>query len=297
MALFNNDLSELTKRLLKVGLKSYIGGTLTGSTSTTVFADSARGEEDDYFQNMSPPAYLVFLSTPTNVAPVGESRKITDWANTGGAFTTTAFTAQPAIGSTYVILSEYTWDEIKEALNMAMDIAVGHGARTERIDETLSIQEDTYEYPVPVGFTEIFRISQANDDGEFGDPIPPDQYRIVRDGDQSKIKFLTYPMIDAPADHYVGSLWAESDLSDGKTLRIEGLSVQPALSHPSDMCYLNPNFVVFEAASLLHGSRIVANEKDFDAHRTQAEWCASQAANFLPQTVMQLPSNTKKVQR
>ena len=299
MSLHENTLSELIVRLLRVPLQSYKGGTCTTATSTTSFKDAARKEPDDYFQSTTPVSWIHIISTTDGAAPVNESAQISDFANTDGAITYAPATTAVAVGDKYVILSEYNMDEIKEAINTAIDIATSNSILTEKIDENLLIQDDTYEYNIPTGFTHIYRISQANGSGEYPDPIPPSHYKIIRGGAIPRIHFYRFPVEAQHSGIWYNDLWVSTDLDDGKALRIEGFARQPKLEMMGDVCRIDPNFVVWQAAALLHGARIIQTASDFDNNRVRAEYCEGKAREFLADAKKnsQMPPNIKRVAR
>lgn len=296
MAIYSVSLADLVARTLIVPMGNKQGwfGTCTGGTTAT-FVDSGRYEKDDYFQNLSPQGKVRILSTTDGAAPLGEERFITDWVQSTGTGTVhDNFSAAPASGDTYGIFSEYTWDEVVEAINMAIDRAAEprHQVLVPYIDETTTAQSSTYEYNVPVGFITIHRISMADGNGDFPDPVNPTEYRIIRAG-VPKIHFIRFPTEDQLQDHIYSDLFADTGVTAGRLLRIEGLKRQERLSHETDLCSLNPSYVIYQAAAHLHESRMTGN--DPDEHRTKAVMCQEKANQFLREAKMEFPINTKRV--
>ncbi|MBU2249868.1 MAG: hypothetical protein KKD77_24190, partial [Gammaproteobacteria bacterium] len=223
----------------------------------------------DYFQNTVPISVARIMTTTDGAAPVGEEREFTDWVQTGSTGTITpVWTVAPAAGDTYVIFKEYSWAETVQAINSAIDI-VASRALIEKIDETITVRDATYEYPVPTGFTHIYRISMANGSGVYQETIPGNQYKIIRGMGIPRIHFYRFPARQAYQDHYYSALWADSDLVEGRYLRIEGLGRQPRLVEDGDICRINPIFISYVAGALLHAPRIRRAGEDPDEHRTQ----------------------------
>lgn len=296
MSLYETTRAELIERILKIPLQDWKGGVVDSGTTATV-VDDERDEVDDYFQNTTPISWVRIVSTTDGAAPKGEQRKITDFTQSTGTITVSddkLFSITPGAGDTYAILSEYTWDELAEAINAVID-SLTENALIYKIDETTELQSDTYEYAIPDGFVTIHRLSQENDDGDYPDPIPPDQYRIIR-GETPRIHFYRMPIDMQFSGHYYGELWVESELSDGKHLRIEGYGKQSRLTTDDSICYLNPNYIVWKAATYVLGARITEN--DYDAFRVRRDNANAEAEVFLKNlSLTKFPPDTKRVYR
>jgi len=298
MAVFSNSLDALIELVMKVPLtaagKNWWEGTCTGGTTTTV-VDTSRYEADDYFQELSPLVQVKIRTTTDEAAPQGEVRYITDWVqSTGTATVHSAFSASVGAGDTYAILYDYTWDEVKSAINMAIDAAVQKQILLFGTDETTELVADTYEYSVPSGFIRIYRVSMEDDDGNYPNPIPPDQWKIIH-GDTPKLHLYRFPSAGKYNGHYYGNLWADSSIVAGRHLRIEGLKRQARLSGDTDTCEIDPNYVAYQAAAFLHASRIRQSVNDPDDHRAQFEICQGMADRFAKAARVQLPPDCKRV--
>ena len=294
--LYENTLTELIIRMLKVPLQDYKGGTAdsAGAVGKTTLVDSARDEPDSYFNNTTPQSRIRITSTTDGAAPVGEERKITGFANSGGTLTFAALTAATAAGDKYVILSEYSWAELAEAINMVID-SLAEKALLYKIDETIELQDDTYEYVIPAGFVTIHRLAQEDDNGDYLDPIPPQHYRIIA-GEMPRIHFYRYPVEMQFADHYYGTLWVESDLVDGRHLRIEGYGRQERLETDNSVCYLNPNYIVYKAAAYVLGARVTS--ADHDAYKVRRDEANAEAEALLKGLLItQALPDSKKVHK
>ncbi len=300
MPLFQNSLSDLIVRTLRVPLQSYLGGTATGGASAgaTLIDTTGRTEADAYFENTVPCTRVRIVTTTDGAAPIGNERRVlSSTCTTNGTITpVSAFAAIVEAGDTYALLTEYTWAELKDAINMAID-EVADRALIPKMDETtVVLQADVSEYPVPSGFTHIYRLTQAEGTGQFLYPIPPDQYRINLRLTIPYISFYAYPPDASWFGHYCSTLWAANDLVDDRVLRIEGFGRQPKLVADSDLCWLNPNYICFRAAQMLHSARITHAAGDFDAHRVKATECGIEVAKALPQTIVRVPHDCKKVE-
>jgi len=282
--------------MLKVTLHAWVGGTSTTTGSATTLADTSRDEPDDTFQNTSPQSRIHITSTTDGQAPLGYDRLITDFANTGGIITFPTMTTAPAPGDKYLITSEYPWVEMVEALNAAID-GLAPFNLYDHVDETnLVIQTGVEEYPIPPEFAYLYQITQADGTGDFADPIPPNEYRILHTT-PPRIKFLTMPTVALSDGHWHGSLWVSNSLVAGRYLRLEGLARQAPLVNEQDVCYMNPNYLINYAASMLHSARIVQTASDFDNNVARAKQTMLFAQSILNDARFRLPPNAKKVER
>ena len=295
MPLYSTSLLDLMRRVGRLGLGEWFEGIATGG-STTTFVDTNRWETDDYFQNLNPPGKVRIVSTTDGAAPYGDEREITDWVQSGGTGTVHAAWSASALveaGDRYVIMSSYTWAELREAINSAID-QLGSGALIEIQDETTTLVSAVYEYPVPAGFTHIYRIWMADGYGDYPEPIPPDHYKIIRSGLTPMIHFTRFPTEHEASDWHYSDLWADSKLTAGRILRIEGFGRQALLDKETDICNINPEYVWRQAAATLHSQRIRRPENEPDDHRTQFQVHQAAADELKRNTKIQLPPNTKR---
>uniref|UniRef100_A0A6M3J508 Uncharacterized protein n=1 Tax=viral metagenome TaxID=1070528 RepID=A0A6M3J508_9ZZZZ len=296
MALHINTLDDLIVRIGRLHIRDWAGGTATGGSTTTIVDTSKRHERDDYWNNL-PYAEAHIRSTTDGAAPVGETRMITDFVNSSNTITNEAFTAVVGSGDKYAIHTEYKYDEIVEAINQAISRAVNEGAFLHTVDASIHLVEDVFEYPVPSGFIYICSITMASDDGDFyDDPIPPDQYKIIRGMPTPRIQFTGFPNRGRFSDHYYGEYWRDSELSDAHTLRIEGLKKQEELESDSDTCYINPGFICPQAAAYLHAARIKRDDVDTDVHASQFAVQQNIANEALSKTYTRIQMDAKRVE-
>ena len=292
MAIFAYTLDELVERCCKLLLHDWLEGTATGGTTLTV-VDTSRYEDDDYFNSKNS---FIYIRSGTYA---GAYRRITDFAVVTGTGT---ITFAPAVGGdivsgvTYSIHTTFSRDEVVEAINTAIDM-VAEEAMVWVIDETtITLAADTFEYSLPTNLMYLYRVTMANSSGYFYDaPIPPDQYKIIY-GSTPKIHFIQMPTDQQFEDHYYGGLWANSDFTADRKLRLEGLGSPATLSTDSATSPLSPAYIVYQAAALLHMSRVARPETDPDEHRVQSQLCQARADLERAKVVnIQLPPNSKRV--
>ena len=296
---YNNTLAELIEMTARLYGDWKSGTVDSGSTSTVV--DDEREEPDDYFQNTTPVSKVRIVSTTDGAAPQGETRAISDFTLSTGTITISTdklFSVAPGAGDTYAVMSDLSWDECKWAVNGAIQM-VAKDALEWLVDETtITLQNDTYatyEYALPSSFVWLFRVGQANDDGNFIYSIPPDQYRIVK-GSIPLLHLSRFPVTQMFPGIWAGDLWVAGSLSDGKKLRLEGLGMPSKLANDADTSSVSPTFIMFQAAALLHRKRIADPRYDSDYHKARADDC-DKLANIERARIEspQLPPNAKKV--
>jgi hypothetical protein len=292
MSFYSYSRSDLIEMMLKVPLRAWMGGTVDSGTTSTLVDDELE-QPDDYFQNTTPVSRVRIVSTTDGLAPKGEERRITDFANSTGTITISTdkvFSVTPTAGDKYVILCEYDWAELAAAINLVID-SMAEKALVYKVDETLEAVEGLYEYTLPPGFVTIHRVTQANDDGTFTDPVPGDHYTVIK-REPATLKLLTMPIESQYEGHYWGDLWAGSSLVDGRKFRIEGYARQPRLETDDDICQLNPNYIILKAAAMTLASRVTAT--DYDAYKIRSVEIEKQAEAYAKDLIVtQFPANTK----
>ncbi len=301
MPLFSNTTASLIERVARK-LSDWKEGTNTGTANST-FVDTTRDEPNDYFENTVPPSKVHIISTTDGLAPQGETRTISDWVlSTGTGTLASNWTAVLTSGDTYCIQSLYTWEEILQAINEAID-SVKAKVVIAKIDHTIQLATSTYEYDVPAGFTHIYRISMEDSVGNYPEAIPPDNYKLIRGTPTPRIHFIRYPNEQLYSAHYIGGLWADSsdsttttgNMTDGRLLRVEGFGYQDALVKATDMCYLNPAYIVNQATALVLGQHITRSDTDPDAYQTRVQYYQGLANAELPSSMVRFPPNTKRI--
>uniref|UniRef100_A0A6M3L501 Uncharacterized protein n=1 Tax=viral metagenome TaxID=1070528 RepID=A0A6M3L501_9ZZZZ len=298
MAIFNNTLDDLVEITLATIMppESWFEGTATSGSTSTVADTVNRTEADDYFNSM-PHSEVYIRTTTDSAAPIRERRDISGFANTGGVVTISpVFSAVVGAGDVYAILTEYPWAEVKRAINMAIDKAKSDGLLIEKIDETVELVAANYDYLIPTGFMYIYRVTMADGDGNFLQPVPPNQWHIIRGTSTPTLRLDVFSDEQKHTGHYYGQTWAESSLTDGRLLRIEGYGAQPRLDNDTDICKLSPEYVCYQAATYLHSRRIKRAESDPDEHATQASLCSTFARAALSQSRTQFPPDCRRVE-
>ncbi len=294
MALFQNTAIELVERTARI-LRDWKGGTCTNGGAST-FVDTSRTEADDYFQNTVPVSRVRIITTTDGAAPLGQERTISDWVNSTGTGTVSATwtTSNPGAGDTYCIMTEYSWGEIFHAINDAID-SVKKLIVLEKVDNSISLVASTYEYDIPVGFTHIYRVSMEDSSGRLSEPVPPDHYKIIRGTPTPRLHFIRFPTEFIGVDINYTGLWADTSLTAGRELRIEGFGSQETLVKDTDLCYLDPLFIINQVAAFLHARRITSTATDYNEHRTQYQVCQAEADRRKPKATTSFPPNTKRL--
>jgi hypothetical protein len=281
--LYNTTLSALIERMCRTILNDWKSGTATGGSTTTIVDAVRRDEPDDYFQNTSPISYAYILTTTDNLAPKSEERRASDFANSGGTLSVVpAYSVTPGAGDTYAIYHLKRWADLKEYINMAIDMVKAE-TLLPKIDETyLTLQGSVFEYPVPEGMTHLFRVTQSDAELLFynSDPIDPTLYRIVKNLGNPILRFES-----------------SAGLTDGYKLRIEGFGTQEKLVNDTDICYLNPDFVVAQAGAFIHASLARRADNEPDAHQTQYQIWQAVASDVRASQGFKtaLPPNCKRL--
>jgi len=295
MALFRNTMAELIERTHRILTGDWKGGTCTGTGASSV-VDTSRTEPDDYFQNTVPVSRVRIWSTTDGATPQGQERTVSDWVNSTGTATVTAAwtTANPATGDKYVFMSEYKWDEIFHAINEALDL-VKDQAVVEKMDSSLITVNSVYEYAIPAGFTHIYRVSVANSDGNFPSPLDSANYKIIRSSITPMLHFRRLDNNSIPDGWNATGYWADEYFQAGYAIRLEGYGYQPTLLTDFDLCYIDPTYVINQAAALLHARRITRMDTEPRGHQAQYRICQDRADAARPRAVTSFPIGTMRI--
>lgn len=296
MAVWSKTRDNLVELCCRTFLRDWVEGTATSDgSSTTVKDTSLAAYQDDYFNDQNS---WIYIRSGTYA---GHWAKISDFAVSAGVGTITF--APAAVGSivtgvTYSIHTEFSRDDIVEAINAAIAKAARKGLLWKVDTTSTTLAAGTYEYDVPTGFIYIVRLVMADSGGTFDDmpEIPPDQYDIMK-GATPKIRFkLTHADTKFDA-HYYGQLWAETELVASRVVRVEGLGGQAELATDAATCGINPIYVAAQAATFLWLPRIKRPENEPDEARTHYLMCKQTANEEWKSTVVkQLPVNAKRVE-
>ena len=254
MAIFSNTrivLRHITSRLCS----DLITGTVTSPASGTFVCALTDWEKpDDYFNDW----IEVFCYAGTGV---GTSGNPTDWDNTSHTLTFKPAATLTAADSVE-LHRRFSVDEINDYINLAIDI-VAKEALLHKIDESIELVTDTYQYTISTQFLHIFRIElESSTVGVYNTekPIDPKYWRII--------KAATLEL------EFIKDLWTPTN---GRALRISGLASPSKLDTDTEACPLNPAYITYQAASLLHQSRIRGTDVDSEYHSQQMTLCQAMA--------------------
>ena len=254
MALYANTrwaLRHLTGRLCN----DLLLGTVTSPGSGTfICAESGWEKPDDHFNE-----YVeMFCYSGTGV---GTSGNPTDWDNTAHTLT-----FKPAATLTAGDLVEmhrtFMVNEYNDYINLAIDM-VANEALINKVDVSILLDDQTFVYDIPAQFLYIQSLeleSSTADLYNLAEPIDRRYWRIVRG---------TTPQIEFVKEYYTPT--------DGRDLRITGLASPSKLDVDTEECPINPAYVTYQAAALLHQSRIRGQDADSEYHASQMTLCQSMA--------------------
>ncbi len=254
MAIFNYTRQQL-RHLTASLVNDLITGTVVSPGSGTFVCTQRDWEKpDDFFND-----YIqVFCYYGTGVDTDGNP---TDWLNS-----THTLTFAPAATLTAGDLVEMhrTWtvSEMNDAVNHAIEM-VAKEALVHKVDTSLELATDTYQYTLPTQFLFVQSVeieSATADRYDKESPIDPRYWRIVP---ASTIKL-----------EFVSERWTPTN---GRNLRVTGLASPSVLDTDGEECPINPAYISYQAAALLHQSRIRGTDVDSEMHATQMTLCQAMA--------------------
>jgi len=241
-----------------------------GSTNTN-FICSYLTEADDYFKGWD---LRIFAGVNA-----GQTRKVSDFHNTNTTvIVAPAFTSALATNSQGEFHRLYSYEQYKDAINRAIEMA-RDDYLIDKIDETVALATDTYEYAIPAGFRYICGIwlEDPTDANTYYDSgwIHMNHYTVMpHNTTANKLKFHD-------------NSYAIGASVNGKKLRIIGLATQEVLSNDSDTCELPPEYVIQQARALLLYTR--------DDKQTVADRAQGRANEERRQMVTTVPALAKTV--
>lgn len=253
MALFSNTrivLRALTARLCSDLITGTVASPASGSF---VCAETDWEKADDYFNDW----IEMFCYSGTGV---GTSGNPTDWDNS-----THTLTFLPAATLTAGDLVEmhrrFTVGEYNDYINLAIDM-VAKEALLNKVDESVTLVTDTYQYDLSTHFLWVTSIEMQDSDGDYNKekPIDPRYWNVIS---SSTVKL-----------EFVKERWSPTN---GRTLRITGFASPSKLDTDTEACPLNPAYVTYQAAALLHQSRIRGSDVDSEFHSQQMTLCQALA--------------------
>lgn len=134
-----------------------LSGVLVSGTGTnlgpTTITDTKRVEVDDYFNNGT----IFFLSGSLS----GNAVRVRDYTQASGLIT---FDTQPPVSGSSVLYA--LTNQSRDALVQAVNAALTYMGEYTAIDETLTITQNTTEYTLPAGISNVKRIEMYITDSQ-----------------------------------------------------------------------------------------------------------------------------------
>lgn len=246
MALYSYTRRELRHAVARLCNDLILGIVASPSAGTFVCTDRDWQKPADFFNDH----IEVFCYQGT---AVGFSGKPTAW---NGA--TYVLTFKPVYtltaGDKIEMHERFSVDTYNEFINIAIEI-VAKEALLDKVDTSIELAADIYSYSLPTQFLYIKRVELESDEANVYDeehPIDPKKWRVIKTA-TTKIEF-------------VKALWAPEA---GRKIRITGLASADILSLDTKECPLNPAYIIYQAAALLHQSRIRGPGLDTELHSAQ----------------------------
>jgi len=225
-------------------LSSAVGDLIMGtfdSGSTTTGVHTLLRKANDYYNNGH---YRCYIFAGTGI---GYEREVSDWD-----LTTHTLTFDPAFAATIDATSRYelhhifTEDEYRRAINMTIQSIAGKYL-IDKIDASVTLIEDIYEYDLPDGFSYIHRIITEDeaDSGEFNvaDDIDPRDWELIS---PRKLKLHD----------------SRYSITAGLDLRIEGQGNQDTAGNDADEIELPLDWLVQKAITFLPKDKIQSSKLD-----------------------------------
>ena len=156
-------LATLTYRVAReLGIVSE--GTATGGSETTIEDSTLRTEADDYWNSGS--AWILRDEAGDSDAPEGEYARVTNFENTGGVLTTSAFTVSAAEGDKYAVAKKtYPLETLARCVNQALqDLGTIPITDTDTIDTAANQTEYTMPIAANLDLRQVWY--QTNDDAD-----------------------------------------------------------------------------------------------------------------------------------
>ena len=254
MAIFNKtrqQLRHLTARLCN----DLITGTVASPASGTFVCTETDWEKsDDWFNDH----VEMFCYSGTGISTSG---KPTDWLNSNHTLT-----FKPAVTLTASDLVEmhqvFTVATYNDFMNQAIDM-VAKEALLNKVDTSVELETDTYQYTLSTQFLFVNSVElESSTAGVYNseNPIDSRYWRVIK-ATTTKVEF-------------VKDWWTPTD---GRKIRISGLASPSILDTDDEECPLNPTYISYQAAALLHQSRIRSDSIDSEFHRAQMTLCQTMA--------------------
>lgn len=254
MAIYSDTRQEIRHYVARLCNDLLLGTVSSPASGTFVCALAGWEKPDDHFNHW----VEMFCYAGTGIGTKGNP---TDWDNT--SHTLTFLPAATLTADDSVEMHErFTVNEYNDFINMAIEM-VAKEALVNKVDTSIDLEEDTYSYDLPTAFLYVNAIYLESSTADLYDsslPIDRLYWRIVR-GTTTKLEFVK--------NYFTPT--------DGRELRITGLASPAKLSADSSECPINPVFIAYQAAALMHQSRIRGRDLDSEYHSEQMRLCQAMA--------------------
>ena len=240
MSLYANALS-----VIRQDLSSQVGDLITGtfaSGSGTTGVHTMLQKANDYYNEHHYRCYIYAG------AAIGEEREVSDWDLATWTLTF-APTFIGTIGATskYELHRIFTEAEYRRAINMAIQSLANGKYLIDKIDASITLVADIYEYALPDGFTWAHRIitEDTADTGEFdaADEVDPRDWELIS---PRKLKLHE----------------ARFSITAGLDIRIEGQGPQTTVDDDADVIEIPPDWLVNKAITFLPKDKIQSSKLD-----------------------------------
>jgi len=261
MAIHNSTRQQIRHDVADLCDDLIIGTVSSPASGTFVCALADWEKPDDYFNKF----LEMFCYSGTGV---GTSGKPTDWLNSSHTLTFKPAATLTA-GDLVEMHNRFTVNQYNRAINQSIQM-VAKEALQDKTDVSIALVTDTYQYSLPTDLTHIYSIDLESDTADLYDsglPIKNDNWRIIP-GSTIKLEFIKQ----------------RYSITNGRNIRIKGLASPSTLDTDGEQCPINPVFIAYQAAALLHQSRIRAGEVDTEYHAQQMQLCQT-LANEVRRTI------------
>ncbi len=246
MAIFSETRIELRHLVARL-CNDLITGTVTSPASGSfVCAETDWEKPDDFFNDW----IEMFCYDGTGI---GTSGNPTDWENSGHTLTFLPAATLTA-GDLVEMHQRFTVNTYNDFINLAIEM-VAKEALLNKVDTSTTLATDTYQYNLSTQFLHIYRVEmESSTSGVYDKEKPIDRryWRVIK-GTTLQIEF-------------VKALWTPTA---DRALRITGLASPSKLDTDTEECPVNPTFISYQAAALLHQSRIRGADMDSEWHSQQ----------------------------
>lgn len=241
MAVYSVTRADLRQELAMM-MQDDWASTATGGSTTTV-VDTKMIQNDNFWRN----AWVLITATNNNL----QVRQATGFTASSDTLTfAPAVALAVANADTYELFKRFRPEVYHQAINQAIR-EVGSLALVDKVDTSLTLAADTWEYTLPSGFRYIRRLSYLNDSTDDTRVWIPNDLWYIRFAGTRKIVFD-------------GSLRPPAN-----TLTIEGQSSPAELSAEATACPVQPNYALAYGKWYLHSILAGSDDEDAAYHERQ----------------------------